>query len=326
MDIRISVYSLERLISLDGSCTHKQTWPSLVSQHNSCPAEALGRSSGRWRWCNVLSPDTCCADSKLDLNAGVLGRVEWFLLHLTLLLWHHWKKQPARCSRRDLQGPPGPSIHLPSVCRCFPVWHQSLNYDSASQVVPYGSRMNEWSLSSAPSHLWVLWIIWELVTENQFLYLGLMDHWMAWDTVTSGRLYRDSVACKTKILLVEQRLKKKKVKIIRCIIKCAKQEGFSLALSASHFLRMVNNCLICKSWHPLQCSPEKDGPAGKGGCWTALTTSPPSSLSLYPHLVPMTGCSAALQYCPSLLPCFSKLPDRFLFVFTFIETFLALGL
>lgn len=190
---------------------YKQTWPSLVSQPNSCPAEALGRSSGRWWRCNAVSPDACCTDSKLDPNVGVLGRVEWFLLHRTLLLWRH-------CEQSSLHGAVAKICRdllaqasiVPSVCRCFAVWHQSLSYDSASLVVPYGSRMNEWSLRSAPSHLWVLWIIWELVTENQFLYLGLMDHWMAWDTVRSGRLYGDNVACKTKLLLVEQRFKKKK--------------------------------------------------------------------------------------------------------------------
>lgn len=135
---------------------------------------------------------------------------QWFL-HRTLLLWRH-------CEQSSLHGAVAKICRdllaqasiVPYVCRCFAVWHQSLSYDSASLVVPYGSRMNEWSLRSAPSHLWVLWIIWEVVTENQFLYLGLMDHWMAWDTVRSGRLYGDNVACKTKLLLVEQRFKKKK--------------------------------------------------------------------------------------------------------------------
>ena len=184
-------------------------WPSSVSQHNSCPAEALGGSREGWWWCNALSPDTCCIHSKLDPNAWMLGRVKWFLLHLTLLLWLY-------CEPSSLHGAVAKLCRdllaqasiFTSVCKCFPVCHQPLNYDSASQVVPYGSLMNVWSLRSAPARLWVLWIIWELVTENWFLYLGLMDQQMAWDTLTSGRLHRDNVACKIKILLVEQRLKK----------------------------------------------------------------------------------------------------------------------
>lgn len=42
---------------------------------------------------------------------------------------------------------------------------------------------------------------WELVTENWLLYLGLMDHQIAWDA-PSGRSHRNNVAYKPTILLV----------------------------------------------------------------------------------------------------------------------------
>lgn len=178
-------------------------WPSSVSQHNSCPVEALGGSREKCWWCSALSPDTCCICSKLDPSAWMLGRVKWFLLHLILLLWLYREQSSLhRAVAKLCRDILAQASIFPSMCRCFPVWHQPLNYDSASQVVPYGSQMNVWSLRSAPSHFWVLWIIWELVTENWFLYLGLTDHQMAWDTLTGARLYRDNVSCKTKIILV----------------------------------------------------------------------------------------------------------------------------
>lgn len=70
-------YFLERRFSLDRSCTHERVPAQLI------PNRGLGWKQREVVTVQCLSPDTCCVHSELDLNAGVLGRVEWFLLHLT---------------------------------------------------------------------------------------------------------------------------------------------------------------------------------------------------------------------------------------------------